>query len=65
MGNEELKLIVSEFLEKKDKLVLVIYLTPAGALHVSDTGPDSSKTKGVFFVKRSERTVPKEELKIK
>ena len=46
-------------MEKKDKLTIVIYLTPAGALHVAETGPDSSKTKGIYFIKREEKAVPK------
>ena len=55
-----MKSLVNDFMEKKDRTCLVIFLTPAGALQAATASPESSKTKGVYFVKREEKAVPKE-----
>ena len=60
IGNDDMKQIVVDFMEKKDKQCLVIYLTPGGALCADEEAPESSKTKGVFFAKLDQVAMPKE-----
>ena len=51
LGNDDQKQLILDFLEKKDKLWLIITAQGSGALTASEIPPESSKTKGVFFFK--------------
>ena len=64
VGNEELKQIVLDFLEKTDNAQLIISLTSAGALQPSYTFNPSGKNKAIYFMKRDKKeSVPKDNFK--
>ena len=46
IGNEELKMVVQEFLDKKETLHLVILLSAAGQLEANNDPPPAAKAKG-------------------
>ncbi len=52
-----------EFLEKRDRVWIGVLLLPSGQLATVFEPPSTSKNKGVFFFKREEEPVPKEDIK--
>lgn len=63
MSVEENVALLTEFLEKPDALVLVLTLSPAGAIVPCLGFPASLKSKGVYFVKKKPRNVSKDSYK--
>eukprot|EP00061_Rhincodon_typus_P012107 g37617.t1 len=51
-GTEEHRLVIQEFMENSEQMVLVVSTNPAGHLVPSLHFPNLSKNKAVFFVKR-------------
>jgi dynein heavy chain len=52
-----------EFLEKRDRVWIGVLLLQSGQLATVFEPPSTSKNKGVFFFKREEEPVPKEDIK--
>uniref|UniRef100_A0A673VKH9 Dynein axonemal heavy chain 17 n=1 Tax=Suricata suricatta TaxID=37032 RepID=A0A673VKH9_SURSU len=59
MGAEENLALFTEFLEKPDVLVLVLTLTPAGLITPCLGFPAALKSKGLYFIKKSEGPLSK------
>ena len=55
--------IISEFLERGDRRILVIYLSSNGQLTLGTTFPSSTKNKAVYFIKRQAEAVKKDNIK--
>ena len=53
VGVEENKVLIQEFFDKGEQMVLVISANAAGILSPSTKFPLSGKTKAVYFIKRS------------
>ncbi|XP_067860408.1 dynein axonemal heavy chain 9-like [Heptranchias perlo] len=62
-GTEEHRLVIQDFLEKTDQMVLVVSLSPAGHLVPTLEFPNLSKNKAVFFVKRHKDQLTAESMK--
>ena len=62
-GQEDNLVLLSEFLEKPEKRLLVIYLASNGQLTPDTAFPSSSKNKAVYFIKRQPEQVKKENVK--
>ena len=45
IGQDEQKNLIQDFLDKRNMMTLVLYLTPAGVLTADEESPPSSKTK--------------------
>lgn len=45
VGQDEQKNLIQDFLDKRNMMTLVLYLTPAGVLTADEESPPSSKTK--------------------
>ncbi|XP_041076181.1 dynein heavy chain 17, axonemal-like [Polyodon spathula] len=60
---EENKLMVNSFFEKQDVTVLVIYLNSAAQLTADLAFPPSVKSKAVYFVKRTNESTTKDNIK--
>ncbi|CAD7086485.1 unnamed protein product [Hermetia illucens] len=59
---EEHKAVIKEFLDRPIPVVLIIILTPAAQLVPSTSIPLAQlKSKGVYFIKKGLREVPREE----
>ena len=63
ISQEENLVMLSEFLEKADKRILVIYLASTGQLTPDFAFPSSSKNKAVYFIKRHADQVKKDNIK--
>ncbi|CBY35186.1 unnamed protein product, partial [Oikopleura dioica] len=61
--NEDYRKDFLEFLEKRDRVWIGVLLLPSGQLATVFEPPSTSKNKGVFFFKREEEPVPKEDIK--
>ena len=62
-SQEENLVMLSEFLEKADKRLLVIYVSSTGQLTPDWSFPSSTKTKAVYFIKRHADQIKKENMK--
>merc|ERR1711947_17365 len=62
VGLDDQKNLIQDWLDKRNLLVLIFYLTPAGVLTADQDSPPSSKTKGVYFIKRKEEAVPQKNI---
>lgn len=49
VGQDEQKNLIQDFLDKRNMMTLVLYLTPAGVLTADEESPPSSKTKVRIF----------------
>ena len=63
MSQEENMVTMSEFLERGDRRILVIYLSSNGQLTLGTTFPSSTKNKAVYFIKRQAEAVKKDNIK--
>ncbi|XP_054276549.1 dynein beta chain, ciliary [Macrosteles quadrilineatus] len=62
LATEELKVVVMEFLDKPETIVLIILQNAAAQLIPSTTFPVNLKSKAAYFIKKSKLVVPKENL---
>ncbi len=63
ISQEDYMVMLSEFLEKADKRLLVIYLSSSGQLTPDWSFPSSTKNKAVYFIKRQADQIKKENMK--
>lgn len=63
MSQDENSVLMTEFLEKADKRVLVIHLLPSGQLAPIDTFPTTNKNKAVYYIKRTADALKKDNFK--
>lgn len=63
MSQEDNLVMINEYMERGDRRVLVIHLSSNGQLVPMATFPTSSKTKAVYFIKRTPDSIKKENLK--
>ncbi len=59
-GIEDNKIIILEYLEKSDQILLVFILTPAGGLIVTHQYPQQLKGKACYFAKKNKENIPKD-----
>ena len=57
VGVEDNKIMMQEFFDKSDNMILVISSNAAGLLTPSNTFPVTGKTKAVYFIKRGAFTI--------
>ena len=63
ISQEENSIMMTEFLEKADKRVLVLQLLPSGQLAPMETFPTSNKNKAVYYIKRAAEALKKDNFK--
>lgn len=63
MSQEENSIMLTEFMEKADKKVLVVHLLPSGQLAPMDSFPTTTKNKAVYFIKRTSDALRKDNFK--
>lgn len=63
MSQEDNSIMLTEFLEKADKRVLVIHLLSSGQLSPIDTFPTTNRNKAVYFIKRTADALRKDNFK--
>ena len=63
MSQEDNLVTVNEFLERGDRRMLVIYVSPNGQLVPVTTFPTSAKAKAVYFIKRQAEALKKDNMK--
>ena len=62
-SQEENTVLMTEFLEKADKRVLVIQALSSGQLAPMETFPTSNKNKAVYYIKRAAEALKKDNFK--
>ena len=63
VGQEENFVMLSEFLERGDRRILVITVASNGQLTPTNTFPTSSKNKSVYYIKRQPEAIKKDNIK--
>ncbi|KAG8321110.1 hypothetical protein J6590_052486 [Homalodisca vitripennis] len=62
LATEELKVVVLEFLDKPETIILIILQNAAAQLIPSTSFPVNLKSKAAYFIKKAKLVVPKENL---
>lgn len=57
---EDNKILIGEFCDKSEHMLLCFALSSAGALTVSYTYPTSTKTKAIYFAKKQKESLTKD-----